>query len=629
MEVPRNSNLRRSSNTQERAPFVRRRKRIILCFDGTGNKFQGTDTDSNILKIYRMLDRNNGDKHYYQPGIGTYVNTKSLSHTSTMARFHSWYMKAKDSAVGTSFDDHVMGAYKFLMSCYDDDDIYFFGFSRGAYVARFLAEMLDHVGLLSRGNEEMARFAWKSFSQWQERDESTDEEKAKKKEMLRFLKAFRVTFGRPVRRIRFLGLFDTVNSVPRFENAWMQRSKFPYTARSSAKVIRHAVSIDERRAKFRQDLISEVKGPSKRDVHQHHFRHARKPMPTDTHRNVTTNGLKPNTEPSDRFRRRSNARGTSGGRSTSPAQRLQGERGRQDTLSPETSSLRSTASSYLPDELQDFDDELEIDESAQADIEELWFPGCHADLGGGWPAGKEEESPLSHVPLVWMVREAQRAGLEFDAEQMVELKCCDDTFNSEELSEERQGPAPPDITVTRSDSDMNIFSSPKSEKEQFGWAPGMAPEPPKKSVFHHTLEVSATKGTLHDCLVFNNGLTHASVISWKIMEYLPFRRMDLQVDGSWKAISFPLPMGEVRDIPEDAWIHHSAIQRMKADPNYRPGNLIVGGGGRGMRRAPEELGIGQWDLLKSDNDPVGMVYVRKGESLNHKVDKAAESAEKG
>lgn len=29
------------------------------------------------------------------------------------------------------------------------DDIFFFGFSRGAYTARFLAEMLDHVGLLS------------------------------------------------------------------------------------------------------------------------------------------------------------------------------------------------------------------------------------------------------------------------------------------------------------------------------------------------------------------------------------------------------------------------------------------------------------------------------------------------
>ena len=46
------------------------------------------------------------------------------------------------------------------------DDIYLFGFSRGAYTARFLAEMLDHVGLLSAGNEEMARFAWKAFERW-------------------------------------------------------------------------------------------------------------------------------------------------------------------------------------------------------------------------------------------------------------------------------------------------------------------------------------------------------------------------------------------------------------------------------------------------------------------------------
>lgn len=34
-------------------------------------------------------------------------------------------------------------------------DICIFGFSRGSYVARFLAEMLDYVGLLEAGNEEM------------------------------------------------------------------------------------------------------------------------------------------------------------------------------------------------------------------------------------------------------------------------------------------------------------------------------------------------------------------------------------------------------------------------------------------------------------------------------------------
>ncbi len=109
-----------------------------------------------------------------------------------------------------------MGAYKFLMRFYSDgDDLYFFGFSRGAYTARFLAQMLDCVGLLSAGNEEMFRFAWKAFEQWQTRLGETEAQRRQKTELYGFMKAFRDTFSRPVRRIRFLGLFDTVNSVPR------------------------------------------------------------------------------------------------------------------------------------------------------------------------------------------------------------------------------------------------------------------------------------------------------------------------------------------------------------------------------------------------------------------------------
>ena len=130
-------------------------------------------------------------------------------------RLASWYNKAKDSAVGTTVDEHVMAGYKFLMQYYQNgDDIYFFGFSRGSYIARFLAEMLDHVGLLSAGNEELIRFVWKTFAKWQARQGGhLAEEKQKAAEMLRFMTAFRETFSRPVRRIRFLGLFDTVNSV--------------------------------------------------------------------------------------------------------------------------------------------------------------------------------------------------------------------------------------------------------------------------------------------------------------------------------------------------------------------------------------------------------------------------------
>ncbi|KAK2839341.1 hypothetical protein FQN49_006233, partial [Arthroderma sp. PD_2] len=251
-------------------------KTLVLCFDGTGNKFSGTEADSNVLKIFRMLDRSQGDQfHYYQPGIGTYVSSATFSDTGFIARVKSACIKAKDSAVGSSFADHVMAGYRFLMR-YDTpgDTMYFFGFSRGAYIARFLAEMLDYVGLLMAGNEELVRFAWKKYAKWQQRDGQGDEYHEQKRAMYDYMKAFRETFSRPVNPVRFIGIFDTVNSVPRFESAWMQRSKFPYTAKTSARVIRHAVGIDERRAKFRQDLISQMGSYKAKHHHHHHHPHS-------------------------------------------------------------------------------------------------------------------------------------------------------------------------------------------------------------------------------------------------------------------------------------------------------------------------------------------------------------------
>jgi len=45
-----------------RRPSRSKPHKIVLCFDGTGNKFHGDDSDSNILKIYRMLDRTASDQ---------------------------------------------------------------------------------------------------------------------------------------------------------------------------------------------------------------------------------------------------------------------------------------------------------------------------------------------------------------------------------------------------------------------------------------------------------------------------------------------------------------------------------------------------------------------------------------
>lgn len=381
-------------------------------------------------------------------------------------------MKAKDSAIGSSFAEHVMGGYKFLMRYYTcEDDLYFFGFSRGAYTARFLAEMLDHVGLLSAGNEELIRFAWKTYEKWASR--KNDGSAAAKKEeadLYTFMRGFRETFARPVRRIRFLGLFDTVNSVPKFESAWMQRSKFPYTARSSAKVIRHAVSIDERRAKFRQDLVSgdqkqkednmnpeihrynsdlAVMGANAKsgiDAYKRNIQKVTKMPPmvdepekvesgetfklAPEHPNDLSEKQNPQLlgvsktvkkkasddsfmYPSDPNDAHLNGDLENRLMSVAGPMNLSSEDLRQQELQAEGLGKRS-----VNDQGQATTRRKPRQYSTQhkaQDIEEVWFSGGHADIGGGWSRSEGEKWMLSHAPLVWMVNEATKAGLEFDA----------------------------------------------------------------------------------------------------------------------------------------------------------------------------------------------------------------------
>ncbi|KAM0263004.1 hypothetical protein ACHAQJ_001382 [Trichoderma viride] len=605
-------------------PRDRNPRKLILCFDGTGNKFHGDESDSNILKIFRMLDRTADDQyHYYQPGIGTYVVSSSFSHTSMKARLRSWYQKTKDSAVGSSFDQHVVGGYRFLMRFYNPgDEIYMFGFSRGSYIARFLAEMLDYIGLLSHGNEEMVSFAWKAFANWQSRrggdkDEKLAEEEEKKKhEMYHFMKGFRETFSRPVGRIRFLGLFDTVNSVPRFETAWMQRSKFPYTARSSAKVIRHAVSIDERRAKFRQDLMYQQSNRRHRNMHGH-WRELEHMLgrPHDSGYSQETNGTERKTDVTERTRQEDRGRRQS----------------KQATLGDGKSSANPQGGKYMPyrarsksgarpdrrlsvagcNASEQFSNNIEFEDGGDQDIDEVWFAGGHGDVGGGWQPESNGKN-ASHVPLVWMVREAMRAGLMFDLEKVQELDCFDlynesgsDSFKNGRKRQERG----PDILVNQDGEDGGELVAPPSPDTLAG-----DEEQDFKQVFLDMMH-KAHLARIHDSLEYGGGLSATAVIAWKIMEWMPFRRMDLQADGTWKPINWPLPRGEVRDIPNDVRVHGSVIRRMKQDKSYRPGNLVIGGGGRGIRVAPEEYGIGEWICVQEEGDPIGEIWVRNGEPV--------------
>ena len=391
-----------------------------------------------------------------------------------------------------------------------------FGFSRGAFTAKFLARMIHTVGLLCKGNEEMVPFAYRLYQRYlrgevreykrthpkhgRKKDGEANGDDAdapadgdaepphiwNRRKRLGMEKdeitAFSDTFcrkeeyqccGRVEERnikVYFLGIWDCVNSVSVLE----PRTPIPVPIKGTAHYVRHAVGVDERRVKFKPALLAQ-------DI------------------------------------RRSAVHGE--------------------------------------------------------DIKEVWFPGCHGDVGGGWPAAAVDEEghtvglslwqriknfwttnkakqptrdaltepfQMSDIPLSWMIREVELVGKK-------------DTSAALKWRSSVQG----------------FKERLKKRKDQ------------------------ALTAIMHDSLVFNNGTGFFSVLLWRFMgkkqpprswlngpfpvaddetEWFPFiTRWELE-HNEWVNVRFPLNGGATRDIPPDAVIHQSLLWRLKNDESYEPKN---------------------------------------------------------
>ena len=54
---------------------------LVLCFDGTGNTFSGSNADTNVVKLLNKLDRNNDRQyHYYQSKIICSIQLNCSTH---------------------------------------------------------------------------------------------------------------------------------------------------------------------------------------------------------------------------------------------------------------------------------------------------------------------------------------------------------------------------------------------------------------------------------------------------------------------------------------------------------------------------------------------------------------------
>jgi uncharacterized protein (DUF2235 family) len=147
-------------------------------------------------------------------------------------------------ALGAGFVANVGDAYRSLMNVFEEgDQVFVFGFSRGAYTVRALAGVLHMFGLLCPGNEGLIPYVTQLYAR-------KTRKAAGMTHTFQVADGFKATFCRPC-RLHFVGVWDTVSSV-----GWIWNPlKLPYTAQNPDMVNgRHAISIDERRCYFQNNL---------------------------------------------------------------------------------------------------------------------------------------------------------------------------------------------------------------------------------------------------------------------------------------------------------------------------------------------------------------------------------------
>lgn len=217
-------------------------KKIIICCDGTGNKPSNGEA-SNVYDLVELLEEKEDQIVFYDTGLGTeYAPGKQTG----MAKFIN---RTYGLAFAVGLQQNIKDAYGFLVDHYEPgDNIYIFGFSRGAYTARAVIGMLHQMGLLKKTGKNLIHYAasaymkqgkipWADLKSFQSRLCQSYENNNRKFEI----------------PIEYVGLWDTVKSVGIRHNG----TKLAYTRKlPSVKSIRHAVALDEKRTKFRPNHIT-------------------------------------------------------------------------------------------------------------------------------------------------------------------------------------------------------------------------------------------------------------------------------------------------------------------------------------------------------------------------------------
>lgn len=215
-------------------------RRLVVCADGTWNddddKNGGHPT--NVVRLAKAVvptdARGTAQIVYYHKGVGT----------------GGWWDRMTGGAFGSGISRNIKACYEFLVREYaPGDELFFFGFSRGAYTVRSLAGLVRNAGILrpehvGRVDEAYALYRDRSDATHPGADASVH---------------FRAQYAHDA-TITCLGVWDTVGAlgVPtRGPVGWVSRQRHGFhdvTLSSRVRNAFHAVAIDERRGPFAPTL---------------------------------------------------------------------------------------------------------------------------------------------------------------------------------------------------------------------------------------------------------------------------------------------------------------------------------------------------------------------------------------
>jgi uncharacterized protein (DUF2235 family) len=167
-------------------------RRIIACLDGTWAKPEDLTNITWIAENCRSQDNMSVLQHVgYFPGVGTIP----------IERY-------RGGIFGYGLSRQLLDAYRFIRGHWRDerDEIFIFGFSRGAFAARSLANFIGMAGCLDTDSKDILRHAYKGWYR------NARDPKGKAQELAERSRKIVQPHIRSA-EVSFLGVFDTVGSL--------------------------------------------------------------------------------------------------------------------------------------------------------------------------------------------------------------------------------------------------------------------------------------------------------------------------------------------------------------------------------------------------------------------------------